>query len=104
MSAIYDRRAEVALSCACYPAITVRSFETRGKALPPERAALAAQVGRLIGHARVIGAVGQAGHRLTAAEEEVRLAGIADRPTAGVFGELEQGAALADRNDVIEQL
>ena len=32
------------------------------------------------------------------------MAGIADRPAAGLLGELEQGAALAERDDVVDQL
>src|SRR5436190_13972272 len=68
------------------------------------RAAVATQVRRLIGDARVIGAVGQAGHGLAAAEEEVGAARIADRPAAGHLVQLEQRAPLADRNDVVEDL
>src|SRR6476646_2681065 len=69
----------------------------------PERAPGAAQVGGLVGDARVIGAIGQAGDRPAAAEEEIRLAGIADRPAAGFLGELEQGPALTHGNDVVDQ-
>src|SRR3954454_15099207 len=65
--------------------------------LPPKRAAVAARVRRLIGDARMIGAVRQPRDGLPAAEEEVRLPGIADWPAAGLLGELEQGAALAER-------
>src|SRR5712691_5200163 len=52
----------------------------------------------------MVGAVGQAGDGLAAAEEEVGAARIADRPAAGLLGELEQGAALAERNDIVDQL
>src|SRR5262249_53180331 len=47
--------------------------------LPSKRAAVAARIRRLIGDARMIGAVRQPGDGLSAAEEEVGLAGIADR-------------------------
>ena len=72
--------------------------------LPPERTAVAPYVGRLIGDARMIGAVGQAGDAMAAAEEEIGTAGIADRPAAGLLGELEQRPALAERNDVVDHL
>jgi two-component system phosphate regulon response regulator PhoB len=89
-----------------------RGHETRqagvgeARLLRPERRRppIAAQVGRLIGDTRMIRAIGQAGRRLTAAEEEVRAAGIADRPPAGRLRELEQRAPLTDRNDVVEDL
>src|SRR5262245_60093723 len=68
----------------------------------PERPAVAPHIGGLIGDARMIGAVGQAGQRLAAAEEEVGAAGIADRPAAGVLVELEQRAALTDRDDIVD--
>src|SRR6266480_2965835 len=84
------------LSAGCPdPAMTYRSA--------PERAAVAARMRRLIGHPRMIGAVRQAGDGLSAAKEEVRLPGIADRPAAGLLGEFEQGAALADRDDVVDE-
>src|SRR3982075_785261 len=70
----------------------------------PERPPVAAHVGRLVGAPRVIGAVGQAGDRPAAAEEEVGLAGIADRPAASLLGELEQGPALAHGDDVVDEL
>jgi hypothetical protein len=35
---------------------------------------------------------------LAAAEEEFRAAWVADRPVAGLFGELQQGLALLDRD------
>src|SRR5437870_5235940 len=55
--------------------------------LSSERPPIAADVGRLIGDARMVGTVGQAGDGLAAAEEEVGAAGIADRPAAGLLGE-----------------
>src|SRR5499426_4308473 len=70
----------------------------------PERSPVAAHMGRLIGDARVVRAIGQAGDGLAAAKEEVGMAWIADRPAAGLLVELEQGAALAERDDVVEQL
>src|SRR5215831_6003188 len=70
----------------------------------PERSPVAAHMGRLIGDARVVRAIGQAGDGLTAAKEEIGMAWIADRPAAGLLVELEQCAALADRDDVIDQL
>src|SRR5215471_3735478 len=70
----------------------------------PERPPVAAHMGGLIGDARVVRAIGQAGDGLTAAKEEIGMAWIADRPAAGLFVELEQCAALADRDDVIDQL
>src|SRR5262249_15514872 len=60
--------------------------------------------GRLISDARVVSAIGQAGDRLTAAKEEIGMAWIADRPAAGLLVELEQRAALADGDDVVDQL
>src|SRR5215468_6632107 len=69
----------------------------------PERPPVAAHMGRLIGDARVVRAVGQAGDGLAAAKEEVGMAGIADRPAAGLLVELEQRAALAKRDDVIDE-
>src|SRR6516225_4907466 len=55
------------------------------------------------GDARVVRAVGQAGDRLAAAKKEVGMAGIADRPAAGLLVEFEQGAALAKRDDVVDE-
>src|SRR5436190_12977114 len=52
----------------------------------------------------MIGAVGEPGDGLPSAKEEIGLTGIADRPAASLLRELEQGAALAKRDDVIEQL
>src|SRR5438105_2289489 len=68
------------------------------------RPAIAAQIGGLIGDARVIGAIGQAADRWTAAKIEIRVARIADRPPACLFGQLQQAAALPDRNDIINLL
>ena len=79
------------------PAIAHSRSGCRDAGLPRSArrlAVAAAVVGRLIGDARVIGAVGQAAERLAAAEEEIRGARIADRPAAGLFVEFEQRAAL----------
>src|SRR5262249_39886369 len=70
----------------------------------PERSPVAAHMGRLIGDARVVRAIGQAGDGLAAAKEEVGVAWIADRPAAGLLLWLEQRAALAGREDVVDQL
>src|SRR5580692_10707279 len=73
--------------------------------LTPHRAAIAAAVARrLIGDPRMVAAIGRAGAGLTAAEEEVGAARISNRPAASVFGQLEDGAALAERNDIVDQL
>src|SRR5262245_2155848 len=69
------------------------------------RSPVAAPVGgRLVGHARVIGAIGQLADGLAATEEEVLCAGIADRPAAFGVRELEQGTALSNRDDVLQRL
>src|SRR6185312_7956854 len=57
---------------------------------------------RLIGNARVEAAIGRTLNRLAAAEEELRRARIADGPTALVFAEFQQRAALPDWNDVLD--
>src|SRR5215471_10138291 len=54
-------------------------------------------VHRLVGNPAVIGAIGQVVCRVPAAEEEVSAAGIADRPAAGLFIQLQKGLALLDR-------
>src|SRR5262249_16227318 len=61
-----------------------------GDGSTPKRSPVAAHMGRLIGDARVVRAVGQAGDGLAAAKEEIGMAGIADRPAAGFLVELEQ--------------
>src|SRR5229473_1698236 len=43
-------------------------------------------------------------HRLAAAEEEIRLSRVPDRPMAFFVVELDQRAALTDRDDVVDQL
>src|SRR3977135_2445375 len=58
--------------------------------LTPEWPPVATHIRRLMRDARRVGAVGQAGDALAAAEEEVGVAGVADRPAAGLLGELEQ--------------
>src|SRR3954470_9065474 len=56
----------------------------------------------LIGNAPVITAIGCPGVCLSTAEEEVGLARIADWPVALILVELEQRAALPDRDDVLD--
>src|SRR6476646_9026343 len=68
-----------------------------------ERPPVAAHVGRLVGDARVKGAIGQGGDRPPAAKEEFGLAGIADRPAAGLLGQFEQGPALTHGNHVVDE-
>ena len=58
--------------------------------------------GRLIGDARVMRAIGQAGERLAAAEEEFRARGIADRPVAGGLVQFQQRQPLAHRHHIVE--
>src|SRR6476659_2488763 len=73
-------------------------------ALSERRLAIAALIRRLVGGARVIVAVGQAFQRLAAAEEEFGGRRIADRPAAGVLVELQERAALPDRDNILDQL
>src|SRR6516165_8332928 len=91
----------------CRPAVSKR-VEPRQSAgadrSTPERSPVAAHMGRLIGDARVVRAIGQAGDGLAAAKEEIGIAWIADGPAAGLLVEFEQRAALAERDDVVEQL
>ena len=75
----------------------------RDDGLTRRRTSVAPRGGRLIRHAAVIGAIGRAADRVAAAKEEIGAAGIADRPAAGLFRQLQNGAALADRNDVLDQ-
>ena len=64
------------------------------RSLPRRLRRLAAAVGgRLIGDPRVMRAIGQAGQRLAAAEEEFRAGGIADRPVAGGLVQLRAATA-----------
>src|SRR5262245_36795306 len=86
-----------------HPHARVMTTSATGEALPPRRLRrLPPPVGgRLIGHARVVRAVGQARERLAAAEEEVRACGIADRPVAGGFVEFQKRQPLAHRHDVV---
>src|SRR6476646_1035362 len=71
--------------------------------LPCRLRRLTATVGRrLISHARVVRAIGQAGERLAAAEKEFGTRGIADRPVAGGLAEFEQRQPLAHRHDIVE--
>src|SRR5262245_22662473 len=61
-------------------------------------------VGRLVGHAGMIGAVGKVCDRLAAAKEEIGGAWVADGPAAFRVRQFEQRAALADRHDVFQRL
>src|SRR3974390_801831 len=54
--------------------------------------------GRLVGDARVVRAIGELVDGIAATEEEIPAAWIADRPAAGLFGELQQGLALLNRD------
>src|SRR6266567_3095069 len=63
-----------------------------------------AAVRRLVGDPAVIAAVRHAHHRLAAAEEEIRLSRVPDRPMAFFVIELDQRATLTDRDDVVDQL
>src|SRR5260221_604449 len=57
--------------------------------------------GRVFSPPRVIRAIGQAGQRLAATEEEFRTGGIADRPMAGRLIQLEQRQPLAHRHHIV---
>src|SRR5262245_47208672 len=59
---------------------------------------------RLVGHPRVVSAIGQAGDSLPAAEEEVGPAWIPNTLAAGLPREREQAPALAERDHVIDEL
>src|SRR6202521_647119 len=59
---------------------------------------------RLVGNPAVVAAVRHAHHCLAAAEEEIRLSRVPDRPMAFFVIELDQRAALTDRDDVVDQL
>src|SRR5437879_13362232 len=82
----------------------VNSISPDRLALPERRLAVAALVRGLVGRARVIVAVGQAVQRLAPAEEEFGGRRVADRPAAGVLVELQERAALPDRDNVLDQL
>ena len=79
---------------------SARRVDRSGSELP----SIPAHMRRLVGHARVIGAIGQAGDGLPAAKEEVGLPGIPNRPAAGFLRELEQATALAERDNVVDEL
>lgn len=66
--------------------------------------AITTQVCWLIGDAGVIGAIREVGCNMTAAEEEIGSAGVANRPAAGVVSQLKQRATLSNRDNVVEQL
>ena len=54
----------------------------------------AAPLQRLIGHCRVRSAVGAAGFSACAAEMKIRCARVADRPFAGMLGQMKHAGAL----------
>src|SRR5947209_14374552 len=60
-----------------------------------------AVAGGLVGNARMMRAVGQAGQRLAAAKEEIRAGGIADRPMASGLIQFQQRYSLAHWNDIV---
>src|SRR5262249_37392822 len=71
----------------------------------PHRPPVAAPVReRLVGHARMVGAVGQPRARVAAAEEEIGAARIADWPAAGALWQLTGRAPRAHRYDVVDDL
>src|SRR5882724_12706878 len=73
--------------------------EVRGVHLPGRLRRLAAAIARrLVGDARMMRAIGQAGEGLAAAEEEFRTGGIADRPVTGGLVELQLRQSLAHRH------
>src|SRR5476649_2033327 len=85
-------------SAPCAGPVIRSTTASGGRAeLTAERALVAPPVGHgLVGNARVIGAIRRLFHVFSATEEEFRTARIADRPTAGLFGQLQQGLALLD--------
>src|SRR5690348_17480591 len=83
---------------------SARAPDERPQSAADEPPVPAAIRNRLVGDARVVGTVGQPLDRPAAAEEEIRSTRISDRPMALVLGELENGTALAERNDVLDQL
>src|SRR5215468_9724673 len=98
-------------SRAAIPAPRLHSFAAAGQPrseFPQSgtyRPPIATPVGdRLIGDAGMVDAVGQVAYGLAATEEEVGCTRIADRPAAARIRELEQRAALSDRDDVLSQL
>src|SRR3974390_3733580 len=70
---------------------TLRTAAERGSLVAP------AVGGRLGGDARVVRAIGELVDGIAATEEEIPAAWIADRPAAGLFGELPPGPALLHR-------
>src|SRR3954466_3202380 len=67
---------------------------TKGKGR--RRLAVAARELRLIGDAAMLHAIREAGIGLVAAEMEIGLAGMADRPFADLLVEIEQAGLLGD--------
>src|ERR1044071_3505968 len=86
--------------------IGAAQFGTLGRTLGSRtrRTPVAPGCRRLIGNAPVISAIRCSGGGLATAEEEVRLAGVADRPVALFLVEFEERAALPDRDDVLDRL
>src|SRR5476649_487135 len=81
------------------PAIRSTTASGGRAELTSKRALVAPPVGHgLVGDARVIGAIRLLVRVLAATEEEFRAARIADRPTAGLVGQLQQGLALLERD------
>src|SRR5262245_60750700 len=82
--------------------ICAAQFVTLGRTLgsravwPP----IAPRLRRLVGNAPVITAIRRPSVGLPTAEEEVRLTRVSDRPMALLVVELEERAALPDRDDV----
>src|SRR5579872_4383751 len=61
----------------------------------------AAVARRLIGDARMVRAIGKAGQRLAAAEEEFRTRGVANRPMTGGIAQFKQRQSLVDWHDIV---
>src|SRR5437763_4982930 len=60
------------------------------------RTAVAARQLRLIGDSAMLDAIGESRIRLLAAEMEIRLAGVTDRPFADAVVEIEQARLVSD--------
>ena len=69
------------------------SRAARRRSTLPRRALRAPPGGQPVGKTRMARAIGEARDRIAAAEAEVGLAGIAERPAAAAAGKLEQRAA-----------
>src|SRR5205085_5290006 len=86
--------------------IGAAQFVTLGRTLAPSARSTPVAPGcrRLIGNAPVVSAIGCSGEGLATAEEEIGLSRIADRPMALLAVQLQERAALPDRDDVLDQL